>query len=211
MLVFGNVLVEADAQGGLHDGNVEAMASMDANADDAASFAGNITVLGNALDSGNGNVTAISKLQLFASSIQIGDVLANHNIGGHVLVEANANAVGETQNVTAHASFSGIANSGSGNLTISAPVKVTADALATADGRSVQAVADLFLAANSNLTLPGAVVLADAVASGFVSYIDAQANMFLLGERIVDVTETACSPKRTPTRFRRATAAPPTL
>ncbi|SPE36440.1 hypothetical protein SBBP1_930002 [Burkholderiales bacterium] len=186
---MGNVLVEADAQGAFSGRNVKAMASLDASADDAASFAGNITVLGSALDSGNGNVTAISKLHLFASSIQVGDVLANHNIGGHVLVEANANALGETQNVNALASFSGIANSGSGNLAISGPVKVTADALATADGRSVQAVADLFLAANSNLTLPGAVVLADAVASGFVSYINAQADMYLLGERKVDVTQ----------------------
>jgi hypothetical protein len=188
LLVYGNVLVEADANGQSRGENIEALASMQANAHDEASFAGNITVLANALDSGDGNVTAISKLRLFASSIQIGDVLANHNIGGHVLVEATANGLdlGDSHNVMALASFKGTATSGS--INISAPVKVTADALSTRDGRVVQAVAELDLTAESNALLPGAIVLADAVASGFVSYVNAQADLDVSAGRNVDVT-----------------------
>ena len=109
-------------------------------------------MLGNALNSGDGSVAGVGRLKLYARDIQIGDVLANHHIGGNVLVEGTAIGKGDVQSAVGVASFGATATSG--NLDITGGVTLHAFALDPGTGAAL-ALANALMSADGSVTVKG--------------------------------------------------------
>ncbi len=75
-----------------------------------------------------------------------------------------------------------------GTFSVAKPVKVSAEANVAANEAVVDAIADLTIEATGDVTLPGAIVLADAVGSGHANYANALAVVQLSADGDVDVS-----------------------